>query len=323
MKDTGPLRQVAENAFDGNALLILLALMAIALVLGKILSSVLRRLSRMVGKRADASVELGRANRLRRVETWMILSIAIVRTICIIVGLYFWWVITHPHEQPTALFGASAVLVVVIGGVFSPLLRDFAFGSGMMAEHWFGVGDLVTIEPFNLQGVVERITLRSTRLRGLNGEVIWVANQNIGSVRIAQKGVWPIALEMFVSDLPKAQKLIERANTLLPTGPALVASRLVITNVDKRSDDVWHVTVVGETAPGREWLLENTALALLKKLDGDAKNTVLITDPVARYADNDTERQFARAVTNAKKTRRAPRKRKVAKSDADHYAVNK
>lgn len=307
-QSTSVFKQISNALFAGNSLWVLLISLVVAGLVGKIFSVVLRRASRAFGRRADAAGNLVIVNRFRRLETWTILSIAIVRMLCIVLGLYFWWVFTHPHNRPSGLIGASALIVVILGGVFSPLLRDFAFGGGMMAEHWFGVGDLITIEPFTgIQGVVERITLRSTRIRGLNGEVIWISNQNISGVRIAQKGVWTMAIELFVTDPKKAEALIERANDLLPTGPSLVASRLGIMSADERSKDLWHVTAVGETAPGREWLLERTAIDLLKKLDEQSKQPILITDPVARYADNETERQFARAVNNAKKTRRKAR----------------
>lgn len=309
------LKHITDALFAGNigqSLLVLFIALFVGTLAGKLVSIVLRRLSRSVGRRADAATDLGAVNRLRRIETWTILSIAIVRVVFLVFALYFWWSYMHPNSKPTALFGASALLIVIVGGVFSPLLRDFAFGGGMMAEHWFGVGDLITIEPFTtIQGVVERITLRSTRLRGLNGEVIWIANQNITGVRVAQKGVWTMAIEMFVNDKTGAEMLIEQTNTLLPTGPSLVASPLVVIKEEKRKTDLWHITAIGETAPGREWLLERTAIDLMKKLDEKSKKPVLITDPVARYADNDTERQFARAVTNAKKTRRAPRRPKL------------
>jgi hypothetical protein len=316
------LKQISNTVFGGNSLLVLILSVVAGVVLGKICSVVLRRLSRGFGRQADAATNLDAVNRLRRLETWTILSIAIVRVVFIVLALYFWWVFTHPGNQPGALIGASALFAVIIGGVFSPLMRDFAFGGGMMAEHWFGVGDLITIPYPSIQGVVERITLRSTRIRGLNGEVIWVANQNISAVRVAQKGVWTMAIELFVTDPEKAEALIEDVNDLLPTGPSLVASPLRVMTVDKRSDKVWHVTAIGETAPGREWLLEKTAIDLLKTLDERGKQLVLITDPVARYADNDTERQFTRAVRNARKTRRLPRHPKLpvsskAKAKAD------
>ena len=305
------LRQISNAVFgSGNSLLVLVVALVAAAGLGKVSSLILRRLSRGFGRQADAATDLDTVNRYRRLETWTILSIALIRVLFLIFGLYFWWSYTHPHNRPSGLIGASALLVLILGGVFSPLLRDFAFGAGIMAEHWFGVGDLITIEPFNsIQGVVERITLRSTRIRSLNGEVIWIANQNISGVRIAQKGVWTMAVELFVTDPEKAEALIEQANDLLPAGPSLVASPLRIMTISKRGSRLWHITAIGETAPGREWLIEKTAVDLLKRLDEKSKSPVLITDPIARYADNDTERQFARAVRNARKTRRTRRPR--------------
>lgn len=302
------LKQITDTIFGGNSLLVLVIALVVATIVGKICSVLLRRVSRSFGRRADASSDLGSANRLRRWETWTILSIASARILLTVFALYFWWTYTHPNDRPGALIGASALIAVILSGIFSPLLRDFAFGTSMMAEHWFGVGDLVTIPYPDIQGVVERITLRSTRIRGLNGEVIWVANQNISAVRVAQKGVWTMAIEMFVSNRAGAEELIDRVNELLPTGPSLVASPLNIMTTDKRGDKVWHVTAISETAPGREWLIERTAIELLIKMDAKNDEPILITDPIARFADNDTERQFARAVRNARKeklTRRA------------------
>ncbi|HEX7368286.1 MAG TPA: mechanosensitive ion channel domain-containing protein [Candidatus Saccharimonadales bacterium] len=313
-QSTTTLRQISDSIFAGKSLVVLLIALVVGTLLGKAVSVLLRQASRSVGRHADASTNLATVNRLRRIETWIILSIAVARVLLIILALYFWWVFIHPHQQPKALIGASALLIVAVGGVFSPLLRDLAFGSGMMAEHWFGVGDLVTILPNDIQGVVERITLRSTRIRGLNGEVIWVSNQNISSVRIAQKGVWTMAVELFVSDKKRAETLIEQVNALLPIGPSVVVRPLAIVGESERTKGLWHLTVVAETAPGRNWLIERTAVDLLKGIDEKSRNPILATEPVARFADNDTEREFARAISNAKKTRRGPRRRSLSHS---------
>lgn len=313
-QSTSTFKHISDSLFSSSSIIVLLIAVFVGSVTGKLASLLLRRLSRSVGKQADAAMSLTTVNRLRRIETWLILSVAIVRLLFVVLALYFWWVFEHPKGQGTALVGASALLIVVVGGVFGPLLRDFAFGSGMMAEHWFGVGDLVTIDPNDIQGVVERITLRSTRIRGLNGEVIWVSNQNISSVRIAQKGVWTMAVELFVNDKKRAEKLVEQVNALLPSGPSLVVRPLAMHGDAKGSGGHWHITATAETAPGRQWLIERTAIDLLKSLDEQSKNPTLVTEPVARFADNDTERQYGRAVTNAKKTR--PTRRRLNKPKA-------
>jgi hypothetical protein len=66
--------------------------------------------------------------------------------------------------------------------------------------------------------------------------------------------------------------------------------------------NLWHITAVGETAPGREWLLEDYALRILQELDEESKTKTLLTDPIARYADSEADRRFARTIQNARKS---------------------
>jgi hypothetical protein len=181
-----------------------------------------------------------------------------------------------------------------------------------MAEQWYAVGDHVKIEPFGeMQGVVERVTLRSTRIRGLNGEVIWVNNQNIQAVRITPKGIRTLAIELFVRDLDEGQTLIDAANRRLPAGQLLVISPLNVMTSSQVGEQLWHITAIAETAPGREWLIERYAIDVLKEIDETRKTKVLATEPIARFADNDAERRFARAINNARKVSK-PRRRKKA-----------
>lgn len=303
-KTKSVLEQIGDAMFNGRSLIILVSSLLVATVLGNVVAFLLRRLTRSVAKSADAATDLTTVNRLRRIETWIILLIAVVRLGILLFAIYFWWVYTHPGGKPSAIIGAGALTIVLAGAALTPLLRDFSFGAGMMAERWFGVGDLITVDFPRAQGVVERITLRSTKLRGLNGEVIWLSNQNINGVSVAQKGVWPMAIEMFVNNVDKAKQLVENTNILLPTGPSLVASELEVSSVSERAEGVWRLTVIGETPPGREWLLQDAAINIMKKLDSESTKPVLISDPLARFADSDTDKQFARTIRNAKKTSR-------------------
>lgn len=297
------LEQIRDNLFNAHSLSILLICLVIGVFAGWVMAWLLRKIAGVAARRADVSKNLSTVNRMRRIETWIILSVAVLRMLLLIFALYIWWVMTHEGGQANALVGASALAVVVIGGVLGPLLRDFAFGAGMMAEHWFGVGDLISIDFPNVQGVVERITLRSTRIRSLNGEVVWVANQTVNGVRVAKKGVRRTAIELFATDPDAARIMVARVNKLLPGGLSLLVSPLEVVDVLQSEANIWHITAIGETAPGREWILEKTALEVFKKLDEKSKRPILIVDPVARYADVDMERQLSRAVRNARKKR--------------------
>jgi hypothetical protein len=296
------LKQLGETLFNARSLAVLAIALTIAFIIGRLVAYILRRLTHLLSRRADKTQNLDEVNRLRRFETLIVLSIAVLRTLFIALAVYFWWLYTHPNQQPTALIGASAVFAIVLGGVLGPLLRDLAYGSVMMAEHWFGVGDHVRIEPFaDVQGIVERVTLRSTRIRGINGEVIWINNQNIQAVRITPKGLRTIAIELFVNNEKQGLELIEQANQRLPTGPLMVASPLTPMIITETGSKLWHITVIGETAPGREWLLEKYAITVMQGINDELTKPVLVHEPIARYADNDAEKRFARSIKNASK----------------------
>lgn len=297
------LERFTNTFLSGRSIVTFIIAITLAIILGRLIAAVMRRFTRAVGRSADKAQDLKEVNRLRRIETLTILAIALIRMILVILALYFWWIYAHPSQQPTALIGASAIAIVVASATIGPILRDLAYGGVMMAEHWYGVGDYVRVEPFNdLQGVVERVTLRSTKIKGLNGESIWISNQNIQGVRVLTKGVFTIAIDIFVSDQERGLQLIEETNMRLPAGPLMVVRPLHIMSKTEAGPGLWHITAVGETAPGREWLLEDYAKRLLKEIDEDSKKQVLQTDPIVRDADSDAERRFARTIQNARKS---------------------
>jgi hypothetical protein len=108
-----------------------------------------------------------------------------------------------------AAIGASAFFVVIAGQTLGTLLRDITAGATMIIERWFHVGDYIKIEPFwDVKGVVERFTLRSTRIRSLSGEIIIVHNQKIDAVHVTPNGVRTMAVEIFVKDKQKGEALV-------------------------------------------------------------------------------------------------------------------
>lgn len=295
------LRQISETVFNERSILTFIAALLISFILGRIFATFVRRLTQVLSRQADKTQNLATVNRLRSIETFLVLSIAIVRACIMIFALYFWWVFSHPGQQPGAIIGASALAALVLSGMLSPVLRDVAYGSLMMAEHWFGIGDHITIEPFNLQGVVERVTLRSTKVRSLSGEVVWVNNQSISAVKVTPKGLRTIALELFVNDLDAGIDLVEETNRHLPNGALLVATPLSVMTEVSVGENLWHITAIAEVAPEREWLINTFALQVIKELDNANKRPVLATEPITRNADSDAERRFARTIKNASK----------------------
>lgn len=288
---------------QGNPLrsfLILIASIIIAYWLSKILANVIIKAARFVATHSDNSSDDERTLRLRQVETYLSVSIAAMRlAIVVVVGVAVWQLFSPGASSSIAAIGAGTFFVVFAGQTLGSLLRDITSGATMIIEKWFNIGDYIKVEPFpDVAGVVERLTLRSTRIRNISGEVVMIHNQHIMAVHVTPRGVRTMAVDIFVKDRSAGEKAIEHIIDTVPTGATLLAQPLRIKYAERWDDELWRITVVGETPPGREWLIEKYFVNALKEIDDGKKKAdrLIIHEPIARYADPDADRRFQRAV---------------------------
>ena len=196
-------------------------------------------------------------------------------------------------DRFAAIAGAS-LLLVVAGVSAQRVLVDIITGLTMFVERWYSVGDTVVLiaAGVDLQGVVEDVSLRRTRLRSLNGEVIQVHNSQITAARVLPRGVKEFAIELFVSKREAGERLIEDIATLLPGGPTTFIKRPWISHADELSPALARIAVRATVAPGREWLAENFFSDLLKQR---ADEGLLVHGPIAFAVDERATWSFARA----------------------------
>ena len=174
----------------------------------------------------------------------------------------------------------------------------------MIAEKWFNVGDYVKIEPFmDVSGVVERFTLRSTCIRSLSGEVIWVHNQHILAVHVTHGGLRTIAVDIFVRKKTEGAKIVNDIISTIPIGSTMLAQPPIITDTERWSEDMWRITVIGQTPPGREWLMDRYFVNALKEVNEgkEFSERIIVHEPIARFADSEADSRFKRAVRVQKK----------------------
>ncbi len=286
------------NAFV-SVLLLIISIVAVYW-LSRFIAQGIIKVAQIVAAHSDNESDDERLIRLRQIETYLSVTIAMVRAALVTIVAYMVWRAFSPNSSSSiAAIGAGTIFVVFAGQTLGILLRDVTAGATMIIEKWFNVGDYIKIEPFmDVSGVVERFTLRSTRIRSLSGEVVWIHNQQIMAVHVTPRGVRTIAVDVFVRDRVEGEKAIEKIINTVPTGATLLARPLRIKYAERWDDELWRITVVGETPPGREWLIENYFVNALKDVDADKKRAdrLFIQEPIARYADSDADRRFKRAV---------------------------
>jgi hypothetical protein len=286
-----------------RSLIILVVSIVGAFLISKFVAFGIIKIAQFTATISDNAPDAEKQVRLRRIETYLSVSIALVRALIIgFVAFYAWRLFSPSATTGAAAVGASAFFIVLAGGTIGMILRDVTTGASMIIEGWFHVGDYIDIEPFdNLSGVVERMTLRSTKLRSLSGEVVWIHNQHMQAVKVTPSGLRTIAVDIFVNNQRIGRTLIEKAIATIPTGTIKVASTPEITREEQWGDHIWLVTVVGETAPGREWLMENYFVESLRELDDRRKGPhTLVRPPIVRFADPAAERSFKRAIKMAR-----------------------
>lgn len=287
------------NAY--RSVLILIGSIILTYILSNFLAAAIIKVAQSVSARSDNESNEDRFIRLRQVETYLSVTVAIIRAAVVAVAAYLVWRLLSPSASSgAAAIGASAFFIVFAGQTLGMVLRDITAGAIMIIEQWFNVGDFVKIEPFiDVTGVVERLTLRSTKLRSLSGEVVWVHNQQIQAVHVTPRGVRTIAVDVFVRHKEKGLRTLKELVKAVPVGSTMLAHPLKIQTPEEWGSDLWRITIVGQTAPGREWLIENFFVNAIKEVDSTVRNKsnrVFVYEPIARYADPIADKKFKRAV---------------------------
>ena len=195
-------------------------------------------------------------------------------------------------DRLTAIAGAS-FLIIVAGFAAQRVLADIIAGLAMFVERWFSVGDTIVAQAgLELQGVVEDVSLRHTRLRSVTGEVIHIHNSQIQAVRVLPRGVKELAIELFVSKRDEGEQLVDEISSILPVGPTTFVRRPWVEHIDELSVSLTRIRIRATVAPGREWLVEGFFSDLLKEQAGEG---LIVHGPVTLAVDERATWSFARA----------------------------
>jgi moderate conductance mechanosensitive channel len=194
-------------------------------------------------------------------------------------------------DRLTAIAGASFILILV-GFAVQRVLMDIIAGLAMFIERWYSVGDTIQIPMHELQGVVEDFSLRHTRLRTLDGEVIHIHNSQIPSVRVLPGGAKELRLEVFVTDQEQGIEMVDSVASILPEGPTTFFRKPRIEQIDELSETLVRISVRASVAPGREWLVDGFFADLIRER---TEPELIAHGPVTLSVDESAARSYARA----------------------------
>lgn len=195
-------------------------------------------------------------------------------------------------ERVQTVAGAS-FLAIIIGFAAQRFLMDVIAGLLMFFEGWFRIGDTVAIDVWQVQGVVESVSLRSLTIRSITGEILHVPNSQIVALRVIPRGRRDVEVEFFTNVLEQGRALVEQVARIVPVGPTRFVTRPALVDSETLDDDLFRITARCAVAVGREWLADDFLPTLIKERAGEG---LLVHGPIVTYVDEQATRSFARAV---------------------------
>jgi small conductance mechanosensitive channel len=247
----------------------ILVILGVAYLLVRLTRRLVHRAFRRVGEADDTITALRRRSGLSWFDTGPMPNVRRVQRaetvgalVSSILGVVIWVmaIVSVLDVLGVALgpiIAGAGILGVAIGFGSQSLVKDFLTGIFMLVEDQYGVGDV--IDAGVATGTVEGVSLRTTRLRDVEGVVWHVPNGSI--TRVGNKSQqWSRALVDVIvppgTDLRRAVDVIKRTTADLFRDPEfgpLMMDPPEVWGVEDIAVDQIKIRVVAKTLPLEQW----------------------------------------------------------------------
>lgn len=224
----------------------------IALVAFRLVKVLIRRLLSRQIEEEDPLVKRLREQRAQTLASLLgnVAAIAIV----VIVALTVLDILIENTGPILASFG---IIGLAISFGAQSLVKDVISGTFLLMEGQFGIGDVVKIS--DVSGLVEKITLRTTVLRDVEGAVHIVPNGEITRVTNMTKAWSRAVLNVGVAYREDVDHVMDVLRDLLhefhhdPEWSGLLLEEPVVPGVESLGDSAVVIRVMAKTLPLKQW----------------------------------------------------------------------
>lgn len=254
------LQQRIDKLFDDyrrflryNALEALLEILVIVLFAALAMFAI-RRLTMRVEKRFRTE-EGDPTERQRRLQTInRVGSAAAGVAICVVAGIY---ILAKLGLDVTPIVASASIAGLAVAFGAQTLIRDFFAGFFILLENQYTIDDIVDVG--GTTGVVERISLRITTLRDLEGVVHYIPNGTVNRVSNKTQGWSRVVLEVGISYRENVDRVREVLEDVLqkmhkdfPWSLNIVEPPTVA-GVEAFGESSVKVRLLIKTRPGKQW----------------------------------------------------------------------
>jgi small conductance mechanosensitive channel len=167
------------------------------------------------------------------------------------------------------LIAGAGIAGIALGFGAQAIVRDFLAGTFMLIEDQYGVGDVVDLG--DATGVVEEVSLRTTRIRDVEGTVWYFPNGEV--LRVGNKSQqWArsvLDIEVaYETDIDHARRVILEAAASVwrdQLEKATILEEPEIWGIERFGENAVAIRLVVKTEPGEQWAASREIRQRLKK----------------------------------------------------------
>lgn len=166
-----------------------------------------------------------------------------------------------------SLIASFGIMGLVIGLALQDFLKDFIAGMTIIFENQYCVGDTVTINGF--KGEVIYLSMKSTRIKAANGEVMILANRMITEIinHTIENSLAIVDLQVaYNTDLDKAEKIIKEFCKELSKKVENLIGEIECAGVQSLNDSSITFRITATTEPLKNYAVERILRKEFKKI---------------------------------------------------------
>ncbi|MBV8691597.1 MAG: mechanosensitive ion channel family protein [Actinobacteria bacterium] len=208
-----------------------------ALVIGRLCARAVRRL--LKGAQARAPIKISSPRAQQRADTIADVLAGLIKASIYVIAAFM--ALSELGVNLAPLIAGAGIAGIAVGFGAQSLVKDFISGMFILVEDQYGVGDQVDLN--GATGTVEDVTLRVTRVRGVDGTVWYVPNGEIRKVGNASMEWSRAVIDVQIApdqDITKAMDAIAAAANAVAEDPASA-------DVILEPPEVWGVHAVDAT----------------------------------------------------------------------------
>ncbi|OZV13887.1 mechanosensitive ion channel protein MscS [Tissierella sp. P1] len=161
------------------------------------------------------------------------------------------------NVNTTSILATAGIGGLAIGFGAQSLVKDIITGFFILFEDQYAVGDYVKIE--SLEGTVEELGLRVTKLRDFSGDLHIIPNGRVQIVTNKTRGAMRALVDISVTyeeNIDRVVKILEKVCADIKSSNDAILDGPTILGITDLGESSVSITIIAKTKPMEQWAVE-------------------------------------------------------------------